>query len=136
MAQLKIYKIEDRMYPTFLRLVVGTHDQFAEYTKKNYGIILEHKAADAAYYAYELHGEIHRFIWICEYDHTIYQMGLLAHEVYHLTKNRLKDLGIVYCKESEEAFAYYLQHIFQQCLKALFKKKIERKRSGRKSKRT
>ena len=68
-------------------------------------------------------GEIQRFLWITNFEWSINEQGLLVHEVYHLCMSVLENIGIEYCEKSEEAYAYYLQHIYSQCLAVLRPKK-------------
>ena len=50
---------------------------------------------------------------------TLWEESVLAHEVLHMTFSVLDRAGIIYCDESEEAFAYYFQFMFVECLKRL-----------------
>lgn len=50
-------------------------------------------------------------IWI-EY----YNSPIIAHELLHLTFKILNRAGINYCKDSEEAFTYYQQYLFDQII--------------------
>ncbi len=70
--------------------------------------------------AYQFHisqplgkGEIF-YVWVA--DKTAY---LLFHETYHLVGDILSNRGVVYCLESEEAYAYLGGWIFQEAFKLL-----------------
>lgn len=52
------------------------------------------------------------FIWIHEYNHHIYEMGLLAHEIMHCAFRFLGDLGFRLKEGSEEAYTYFTQEVF------------------------
>lgn len=42
------------------------------------------------------------------------KLSLLAHECFHLTHKILSIKGMVFCNESEEAFAYLHQYLFEK----------------------
>jgi len=54
------------------------------------------------------------YVWVAE--KTAY---LLFHETYHLVGDILSNRGVVYCLESEEAYAYLGGWIFQEAFKLL-----------------
>lgn len=59
------------------------------------------------------------YIWLDSYDESVQDVGTVAHECFHLVCYIFDDLGIKYCDESEEAWAWYLDYLVQQVLKVL-----------------
>lgn len=52
-----------------------------------------------------------------------WSLGTLAHEVLHLTFSVLYSAGLKYGTDSEEAFTYYFQKMFTQCVDVFKKRK-------------
>lgn len=70
--------------------------------------------------AYQFHvsalhgrGEVF-YVWMLEKEPYNHQ-----HEMYHLVGDIFCNRGIIYCMESEEAFAYYSGYLFEACCKLL-----------------
>lgn len=49
-------------------------------------------------------------------DCKINLIGTLAHELFHLVYHNLPDAGINLTEDSEEAYTYYYEMLFRQCL--------------------
>lgn len=58
-------------------------------------------------------------IWLKHKPKDIRDLAVLQHEIFHATCFILEDTGIKYCKETDEAFAYLIQHITHEIYKRL-----------------
>jgi hypothetical protein len=47
-------------------------------------------------------------IWLESYPVDAKLMGILIHELYHTVNDMMRDMDIVFCSKSEEAYAYLL----------------------------
>lgn len=126
---MKEIKLSDPLYETDIRLLIGgsAKDLIALMTKRHGSVSpmswdqksdWEEDADTTNGYQFHInapfgYGEIF-YIWIDELAPS-----LLAHEIFHLTGDILFTRGIVYSRESEEAFAYLNGWLFDKILKKL-----------------
>lgn len=61
-------------------------------------------------------GNIAYLIYLEHFHWEIKDYGLLAHEVMHCVYRVLDDLGFLISDSSIEAYCYYYQRIFQECI--------------------
>ncbi len=83
----------------------GIFNEYAEGFSSNVEAENYADSADALFFTYHKKGWI---ILILPFDTTPNQ---IAHECFHLTKFIMDKKGIILCDESEEAFAYLLDHL-------------------------
>lgn len=50
-------------------------------------------------------------IWLKEEPKSTEDLAVLQHEIFHAAFMILEDIGVKYCTESDEAFAYLIQFI-------------------------
>jgi hypothetical protein len=55
-------------------------------------------------------------IWVNRFSEKAEHMGVLMHELYHITVKILKSVGIRYSDSSEESFAYMIQFLTEKSL--------------------
>lgn len=58
-------------------------------------------------------------LWLREKPTTARHFGLLSHEIYHCAGFVLRAVGIEYCQETEEAYAYLIQYLTEQIYEKL-----------------
>lgn len=54
-----------------------------------------------------------------KWEGSSFDLGTLAHELYHATFRALAKRGIDPCDETEEAFGYLMGSLFENCLRKL-----------------
>jgi hypothetical protein len=80
---------------------------------------------DDACWVQSANGKAH-FIMVKKRGTDSSTLALLAHECLHLTFAVLDEAGFTYCEESEEAYTYFLQNIFFQCVEIFKKRKVKK----------
>ena len=51
----------------------------------------------------------HGFVWFEEFNWSPEKLGVLGHELFHLLMGTMKTVGIPWCDQTEESYAYDLQ---------------------------
>jgi hypothetical protein len=117
------YHIDDKMYGEKITLVHNCSAKwFKSYVKRLYGILPQLSMMDGLFYEVQRQNSTsHYFIWLKTFEWRVYEYGVLAHEVFHCVSTILLYLGMRLSQDSEEAFAYYYQSIFQECIHGLSK---------------
>ena len=142
---MKKIKIEDKIYNREIYFIFDCEfKEYEEYTIKNYGLERESESAPSARFDKIINkdkGYCHYYIWIEKFDWRIYEYALLTHEINHLVFEAMRDIGMEFCKESEEAYTYYMQKITTNILLAIDKhnesekkKKKNRAKKGKENK--
>ena len=54
-------------------------------------------------------------LWLKQPPKTAYYTAALAHEAFHATSFLFTNVGVRYCEDSEEAWAYQIQFIVEKC---------------------
>lgn len=62
-------------------------------------------------------------IRIAEVPEKASQYAVLIHEIYHAVNNVMKNIGMTYSADSEEAYAYCIQYVTQEVLGKLWTNK-------------
>lgn len=81
-------------------------DLTEEATKKHMKGIRKYEKRASGLYNYQYRGSFTIFIYDNEDKPGVHLDEVIAHEVFHMTMNIGKYLGIKYCSKSEEFFAY------------------------------
>ena len=68
------------------------------------------------------------YLWLDAFDYSnIYDDSKLLHEIDHLANNILQGVGIKFSGDSEEAFSYYKEHLYEKFLGAFDYKKRKKR---------
>ena len=115
--------VEDNMYHQHFYMVYDcTEKELQNYINKTFQFEITVSANDGSRYWLEdkEKNENTFIIWLKNYSGKIKEESLLVHELFHQAMSVMDILGIKFKIDvSEEAFAYYLQHIHEQCLTEL-----------------
>lgn len=121
------------MYQEDITLVFNcSKREMAGYIKKRFGIVGDGPKHSGEFSRCESDkGQVAYLIYIEHFNWKIWEYGLLAHEVMHCVYRVLDDLGMWLTDSSVEAYCYYNQRIYQECIAKIdekLKKKKEKKR--------
>jgi hypothetical protein len=58
--------------------------------------------------------ESYHYIWAHKKDSYDNLMAIYMHELFHHVMNKLKDCMLEYGEETEEAYAYYFEYLFEK----------------------
>ena len=123
---MKTYKVKDEMYKHDIDIVIGTDDDLHKYLYKHYDATTREVEGncDARYLQVTSdEGRLGSVLWLRDFDWSIEQQAILAHELLHHLFITFEHIGIKYSREGEEAFTYYYQHIFEKVWNKLKPKK-------------
>jgi hypothetical protein len=115
---MAVYKINDQMYEQNITFVFNKDfNQFRGYLKRNFGYNSQDELSDGKYFHLYSKGYPDKYIiWVSKFEGTIYDYGVLSHEVFHCVYDILNELGFRLSDDSVEAYCYYYQRILQECL--------------------
>ena len=115
---MRQYRIVDASYFRDVVLVIGSGDELNTFSKRKdpEGDYTE-RFPDGRYATFK--NDATHYILISTRQRGIWLRAVLAHEILHLTFAVLMDAGVGLCEASEEAYTYYFQGMFAQCLKKL-----------------
>jgi hypothetical protein len=118
---MSVYRINDLMYEQDIRFIFNTTpNQLRGYLKQQFGYNRVDDDSDGTCIKLYTKGyPVKYVIWLEKFEWLIYQYGILSHEVFHCVHFILDDLGFRLCDESVEAYCYYYQRIFQECINGL-----------------
>ena len=109
---MKIINIKDGIYHREIYFVFECKfKEYEEYTVKKYDLEREDSSPPNARFDKIINnskGFCHYYIWIEEFDYLNYEYAVLSHEINHLVFEAMRDIGMELCKESEEAYTYYI----------------------------
>lgn len=115
--RMKEFKISGMPYTPTILFFMGENEETRAYIKKKYKYTIFDGDPDFKY----IEGGCIQFlrqnkyytpcIWISSYSSPI-----IAHETLHLTFKILNRAGIYHTPNSEEAFTYYQQYLFDQII--------------------
>lgn len=123
---MKIVKVRTQMFRRELTILIGTLESANKYIKKRFGVNGgDYLGYDGVHHCFSngVTGEKAHIIWLSQFEWTIKCQGLLMHEVFHYVADVMEEVGIKFCDESEEAFAYYYQECMVNCFAKLKPKK-------------
>ena len=104
----------------------GTRKEFEGYIRKRFDVHNQKPKSEG--YFLRISGtddSLRYFIFLEHFHWLIPEYGLLAHEVMHCVYDILKEIGMNLEEASVEAYCYYYQHIFQDCIYGI-KEKLEK----------
>ena len=119
--------IEDEMYRQNLNLIWNcSYEEQKKYIKDKYDFEVDTGPCDGARFSIEIEEtkQVRFVIWLKEYSGTVFEEKILVHELFHQVMDVMDFIGMKFelCV-SEEAYAYYFEHLYEQCILALTKKK-------------
>ena len=119
---MQVTKIKDDIYGAEVRLITNcTPKQYSAYIKRCFGA--EHEPPYQGYFVVYDNGSRQVYlVWIKQFEWRIHDYALLAHELFHCAVRVMDDQGISLSDSSEEAYAYYLQFIYAECISGLKEK--------------
>jgi hypothetical protein len=123
---MPVLKINDQLYSNNIVFIYDELDDFIiKYFNKN----TDYDASEICSRSMGFFVNIpeHGY-YIVVTDKCINWLGTLAHECMHLTSQMLRKRGIPLSDDSEEAYAYYLQWLFNVCGLAAVKSKKKSKK--------
>ena len=120
---MKSRRIPDYTYCRHVTLIIGTDAELERWVKRQQRTCPElgdwGGVAGRFLKFPDTHGRWQRFILISTKTKGHWRTAVLAHEVMHLTFDVLWSAGLQLNEGSEEAFTYYFQGRFAECLKLL-----------------
>jgi len=119
---MKKIKIKDNIYHRYLWFITDCEEkEFNEWLEKKYGLEKIEENSNVARLTTVINEkkECHYYIWIEEFNWTIWQQAAVAHEILHFVFKVMEEIGVKYCDESEEAFTYYFENIMIEIWKKL-----------------
>ena len=119
-----VYKINDTMYQRDIALCFnGTQKEMGGYIKRRFNLLGESPTSEGEFSKITGNdGSKSYLIYIESFNWLVKEYGLLAHEVVHCVHRILKDLGFTLTDSSVEAYCYYYQRIFQECIRGISSK--------------
>jgi hypothetical protein len=124
---MKVRKIKDPIYNRDITLIYECDkEEFLQYVEKRHkNLKLERYFIYAAHIGISSETTwVRHYIWSRE-GRGVEYCGVINHEVFHCARDCFKEIGMEINEETNEAFAYYQEYIFEQVLKALLVKKKE-----------
>jgi hypothetical protein len=125
---MKKSMIEDKIYHARIWTLSNyTGDEIRRYFKQKYDVKYDFKENGNDQWATHFsvvnkdNSDVRHYICIQKFEWTIAQQCLLVHEIYHLMNSIFRDVGMEPCKETEEAYAYYLQYLAKGIFRSLLK---------------
>jgi hypothetical protein len=122
---MPIIKIDDPVYRNKITFIYDEPD------KK----VIQYLKSRVDYNAEEIIAKSHGFFidtansyYIVIRDNCVNWLGTLVHECMHVASRTLRERGSTLCDESEEAYTYYIQWLFNACALPTVKKKIKSKK--------
>ena len=125
-------KIKTPIYETDIYLMIATYEECVKFLDKEYSYKIDHTEyypigrVIKAFHTKNNWKTTKYFLWLEHFDYYIFHYSALAHEVIHLTLMifEAKGIPIIYDKEnSNEAFCYYADYLFEQFLTEIGKLK-------------
>jgi len=118
---MKRFTVKEPIYGYGVQVLVGDKQKAKDYIKKTFKVGEECLAGNFHARYFTLEGEkdgknvVHQFIYIEEFDWSIGQQGLLAHEIMHFVFDVMDRVGLKLeinreGSGNEEAYTYYFQH--------------------------
>jgi hypothetical protein len=108
----------------------GTHQELARFVR-SYGIKYDADNTSIHGHAFLYEGKP-AIVWVQTWPGSAEDYGVLAHELYHVTKHTLESRGLRHTNATEEAYAYTLQNLVTTALayrrwRAAFNKRSRRR---------
>lgn len=120
--------IKDYIYNQHFTLYCGNVEEVNNYLQKTYNLNKNDPVIPNDTNGYRVtlinkdNGIHANIVWIEKFDNTPSDYAILAHEIFHHVSRVMCDVNIEYIKDSgNEAFAYYLEMLFEQTVSFLQK---------------
>ena len=129
--QLNFIRIREKHYNTRLFLLISDVESMRKFFNDKYKYTYDKNpithSSDGALFTFDNNktGIPHHVIWLEDYNNSPKWIGILAHELLHLTFRVLGDRGFRHVEESEEAYTYFHGDVFEACMKKLQPQKSE-----------
>lgn len=120
---IKEFKVTDSVYDSDISIFIGNGEAVEDHIQDNYK--LEYPVDD--FFSRGNKGVFARLfltdqerkwyvIWMDDFKMTPFYLSVLSHEANHLTFEVMRDIDMILCPASEEAFTYYQDSIIYQFL--------------------
>jgi len=119
---MKKKRITDKTFGRRITLFWNcTEIEFEEYLINKYKLEEKNPDGQTAKHVVVSNNGIHchHFIWVGFNEFSITNYQVIAHEVFHCSMSCLEEIGLTYCQETREAFAYYHDWLFGEVLEIL-----------------
>jgi hypothetical protein len=120
---MKPIRIVDDIYHAHIYIIPkADKDELIKFFYKKYGITYKYDVGCAGMH-YRVSNEAqgvddHYLIFNC-FKNTPEGIGIFNHEISHLVFSVLSISGLKYCKQSEEAYTYFLSYLTEKILDKL-----------------
>jgi hypothetical protein len=116
--------IPDGIYDGCFTVFIGEHAKMEKWLGKRYpGVSISDDNNLGESFIIESKDKIIiNVIWLQKFNHSIYDQGVLVHELLHYTLRELRHRGFILNNGSEEAFTYFLESVYKNALERLNKK--------------
>lgn len=115
------YEIIDPVYLERIWLCVAEPEKFTAWSRKRYGCELVPDGAANVWTLNNADGRLERVVWLKDMQWCSHEYGMIAHEAFHVAAAVMRLSGVTLCKESEEAFAYYVGFLTTAFIRAMMK---------------
>lgn len=116
---MKIRRLKDTTYHQAIFFVYEcTHEELNAYFKRTKAItpVSSDVSGTVWFFENDKRSQREHWIWIAGKDICRVRLEVLAHEVFHLTHHVMDYVGIDLHNASSEAYAYFQESMFKQCL--------------------
>jgi len=125
---MKISRVPDGFYHAHIHVISNYKgDEIRRYFKQKFDVEYDFKENGETKFGTHFtvsnkdNSDVRHFICIQEFQWTVAQQALVIHEVFHMISDILRDIGIPHTKDTEEAYAFYLQYMIQRVLHFLLR---------------
>ena len=122
--KLKIIEIPDNIYNSTIFVIPEyKQEDLKKYFLKKYGIAYDETGYDALHYSVinKTQGILHHYLLFEKFRNDIGGIGVFSHEISHLCFSVLRDAGMKFSDDSEEAYSYYIGYLTRIILEKLIK---------------
>jgi len=125
-----VYRVNDSMFHEDIALVFNcTRNEMEGYIRKRFGLHNQRPKKEGEFSKISgSDGSTAYLIFLERFNFLIEEYGLLAHEVMHCVYRILSDLGMYLDDSSVEAYCYYYQNIYQDCIAGIRDKLNKKKK--------
>ena len=112
---MKIREIRDQLYERKIRFITGNDAELARWCSQHQKDWPWNEHCYGRYFSID---GIH-YVMVGNRMAKTKRAATLAHEVFHLAASVMDSVGIGLCGKSDEAWAYWIDKIYEQCFKHL-----------------
>ena len=117
---MKCFKLKDPVYDTSTWFVYNcTKEELNEWCSKKFKVSIiedDEKLTEGICREINCKNGTAYIMWVRSVRETIYSMGVIAHELFHLVMLIMCHIGLEISEDSEEAYAYYYEYLFKLIL--------------------